>query len=202
MIVKRSAGILGIKIDSADLFAKLTRTLQDDKLQRQWKRFTANDKQKFIDNFVTAYCDKHLLANNRQAGRNGTAGVADEEVSFNEFIKEMNDRGVARGNKINTKEDVISAINTDVDILRDLTLHAIIWAIGLERAYISVIEKNVELIRQGVQTNKALMGTWLRKNIRKILENEFAAIVNEQAKNESRRMIVKSIREVLGTFNN
>lgn len=193
----------GIKLsERTDMFAKLMRTLQNDKLQQKWKRFNANDKKKFIEDFITAYCDKNQAANHRRVGSGGTMGVMDEEIPLKDFIEEMNKQGVARGNQITTTEDVISEINTDVDILRDLTLHAIIWAIGLERAYTSVIEKNVELIRQGVQTNKVLMGTWLRKNIRKILENEFAAIVNEQAKNESRRVIVKSIREVLSTFNN
>lgn len=184
-----------------DMLADIKRKLQSDpSFQQKWRNSTAEDKKKFFDGIITKYCNKNQADNRRKATSSGTTGAVDEDLSLKDFIEEMNKRGVERGNKISETEDVISEINTDIKILRDLTLHAIIWAIGLERAYNSVIEKNVELIRQGVKTD--LMSTWLRKNIRKILENEFAAIVNEQAQNESRRLIVKSIKEVLGTFNN
>ena len=179
----------GVKLG---VLSKLSQMFNNRDFQIKWQRKSASQKQEFLDDFVKRYCEK----NNRTTS-DTSSNMPDETMPLTEFIAAKNQIG--HEEIIKTKEDMLAALNTDIDILRDLTLHAVIWAIGLERAYNSVIEKNVELIRQGVQTRDELMGEWLKQNIRKILEDQFAAIVNEQAKNESRRLIVESIKNVLNS---
>lgn len=179
----------GIALNNQNSLSKWDSMLRDANFQRQWKGRKSEDKIKYLNDLVQTLCDKH-----RASSKESDHGM-EEDMNLSQLLQTLSDIGHDRS--IKSKEDMLKTLNTDIAIMRDIMLHAIIWAIDLERAYSSVIEKNVELIRTGVMENQQLIGEWLSQNVRKIRESEFAAIVNEQAINQARRMIVESIREVL-----
>ena len=102
--------------------------------------------------------------------------------------------------RMRTKEDLIETLDTDIMILRDITDKAVIKAIGLERAFISVVTKNVELIREKLQDNKdggKAFRAWIRNNASKLMPSQFESINETKAINENRKAIVNSIKKVL-----
>ena len=97
------------------------------------------------------------------------------------------------------KEEMISTLDADIEILRDVTVNAVVKAIGLERAFISVVIKNINLIRDGLSKSREgreIFNDWIERNVRKIKDSEFAHIDQENMNIQTRKMIVASIRQV------
>lgn len=118
--------------------------------------------------------------------------------TFASQLNELHERAL-KVKRMETKEDMISTLDADIKILRDITDKAVIKAIGLERAFTSVTVKNVELIRENLQDedgNKAFR-EWIRTNAAKLMPSEFASINESKAMNENRKAIVNAIDAVL-----
>ena len=88
----------------------------------------------------------------------------------------------------------------------NLNEKAMIKAIGLERAFVSVFTKNINLIRdflgQDGQFEGSKLGTWIAENVGIIRESECAYIIREQENNQIRKVIVQSIERVLANWKN
>ena len=100
---------------------------------------------------------------------------------------------------VTCKEEMISTLDADIEILRDVTVNAVVKAIGLERAFISVVIKNINLIRDGLSKSREgreIFNDWIERNVRKIKDSEFAHIDQENMNIQQRKMIVASIRQV------
>ena len=101
---------------------------------------------------------------------------------------------------LKTKSDMIEILNADISILRDVTVNSVVKATGLEIAFIAVVTKNINLIRENLSENvdgRKKFNSWIKANVKKIKENEFAAIEQDNMNNQTRKMIVNSIRQAL-----
>lgn len=104
---------------------------------------------------------------------------------------------------LQTKEDMLKYLDEDIEILRDITEKSLIKAIGLERAFVSVITKNINLIRNSLKENgREILNDWISENVAKIREDECADIIREQENNQIRKIIVQSIEKVLSNWKN
>ena len=104
--------------------------------------------------------------------------------------------------RMKNKSDMIAILDTDIEILRDITAKSVLNAIGLERAFISVVTKNVELIREHLQDEKGgkAFRDWVRLNAFKLMPSKFESIIENKAINENRKAIVSAVRNVLNKW--
>ena len=100
------------------------------------------------------------------------------------------------------KSEMIATLDADIEILRDITAKSVLNAIGLERAFISVVTKNVELIREHLQDEKGgkAFRDWVRLNAFKLMPSKFESIIENKAINENRKAIVSAVRNVLNKW--
>ena len=94
---------------------------------------------------------------------------------------------------------MLKSINIDIVNLRDITVNAVVKAINLEKAFISVITDNGEFIRKDAEdmSNNGKFDAWINQNKRKIRDNEYAQIERNQTDNITRRNIIENINHVL-----
>ena len=144
----------------------------------QWAQMTPRLKNDQINNAIITFC----------ANKVKHKSLAEKLDSLN-----ANLRGVM------SKAEMISVLNADIELLRDITLHAMIRAIGLERAFNSVMDKNIAMIRESIdtETGKVIFNQWLKENLRKIRANEFAEVDRQRESLQNKRVIVAAIRQVL-----
>ena len=176
-----------------------------------WKKLPADEKIRAIDqvirecaqenvtkSFVESKTPKTKSRNNSDGNQNSKAetilGMLDEIQERAEKLK-----------RLDGKEDMMATINTDIMILRDITAKAVINAIGLERAFNSVIVKNVDLIRDHLSNPEGdgneIYRAWIRKNAAKLKPTEFARIEDDETIRESRKAIVNAIKELFVDWN-
>ena len=95
---------------------------------------------------------------------------------------------------------MLRILDEDIAILRDFTVKAVIRAIGLERAFISIIVKNINFIRSRIMDSgeDSKFDAWINQNVRKVMDSEFAAIDRYNMDSQTRKSIVASIRQILG----
>ena len=98
--------------------------------------------------------------------------------------------------RMQSKDDMVATLDADIEILRDITAKAVINAIGLERAFISVVTKNVELIREHLQAGEGAkeFRAWIRNNATNLMPSHFEHIIEQRAINENRKAIVNAIK--------
>ena len=87
-------------------------------------------------------------------------------------------------------------------ILRDITAKAVINAIGLERAFNSVITKNVNLINRHLQEREgnAAYRAWIRNNAAKLMPSHFEQIIEQGAVRENKKAIVNAVKNLLSKW--
>ena len=144
----------------------------------QWAQMSPRLKNEQINNAIITFCaDK----------------VKHKSLTEKLDLLNANLRGVA------SKSEMLLVLNADIELLRDITLNAMIRAIGLERAFNSVIDKNIAMIRESIdtETGKAIFNQWLKENLRKIKSNEFAEVDRQRESLQNKRAIVVAIRQVL-----
>ncbi|WP_294160199.1 dynamin family protein [uncultured Selenomonas sp.] len=101
-----------------------------------------------------------------------------------------------------TKEEMIDAVQKDIEILRDITYHAVVAAIGLEKAFNSTMVKNVTFIRELKDLEQSdLVYAWIRKNARKLKPSAYASLERKQSQNMTRKHIVTSIEQLMEQLN-
>ena len=114
-----------------------------------------------------------------------------------EKLRKMHE--VSRQMAISNEDDMLKLLNEDIEILRQFTLEAIIYAIGLERAFVSVMTKNINIIRKDEETSEGaeLFDKWIMDNIRKVREDEFRGLDQKNLENQTKKNIVETIRKVV-----
>ena len=96
------------------------------------------------------------------------------------------------------RDDIVALLDTDIEILRDDMVKAVIKAIGLEKAFVTILTKNVNIIRDGLRNNnKDDLNDWIKKNIRKIKIDEYKDNDRIMMERKTRENIVNAIRQVL-----
>ena len=146
-----------------------------------WQGLSAAQRTQAIENLINSYAKKTTPT----AAADDTLLNLDELHEFARKVKRMQ-----------SKDDMISTLDADIEILRDITAKAVINAIGLERAFISVVTKNVELIREHLQASEGAkeFRAWIRNNAAKMMPSQFAQIIEQGAIRENRKAIVNSIK--------
>ena len=101
-----------------------------------------------------------------------------------------------------TKEEMIDAVQKDIEILRDITYHAVVAAIGLEKAFNSTMVKNVTFIRKLKDLEQsALVYAWIQKNAGKLKPAAYADIDRKLAQTVTRKQIVTGIEHLMERLN-
>lgn len=150
-----------------------------------WKNLSADERVKKMENVVQSYS---VLA------RPATGG------GINSYLEELHNQA-KQAPEIVSKEDMLATLDTDIEILRDITRRSVINAIALERAYTSVVTKNVELIREHLQGDGAReFRAWCRENAPKLMPSRFASIIEAKSMNENRKSIVNTLKNVLDNW--
>lgn len=105
----------------------------------------------------------------------------------------------SRQMEFSDEEKMLKLLNEDIEILRQFTLEAVIDAIGLERAFVSVMTKNLNIIRKDEETSDGaeLFDKWIMDNIRKVKEDEFRGLDQKNLENQTKQNIVETIRKVV-----
>ena len=113
-----------------------------------------------------------------------------------EKLRKMHE--LSRHMEISNEDEMLKVLNEDIEILRQFTLEAIIYAIGLEQAFVSVMTKNINIIRMDEETPEGaeLFDKWITDNIRKVKEDEFRGLDQRNLENQTKKNIVETIRKV------
>lgn len=157
----------------------------------KWNGLSSDEKRNSLDKLIRDHAEQ-FGSQNQPSSTNFLLGQLDEIQRHASSSKSMNG-----------KDDMIATLNEDIEILRDITSKAVINAIGLERAFNSIIIKNVDLIRNHLQKPEghALYRAWIRNNAVKLMPSHFETIVEQGAIRESRRAIVNAIKNLFDKWN-
>ena len=184
LIMKAGVNLANIQIDqNIRKRDKIDSKIEDLVYHESWEKLNAEQRMRKLENIIQSY---------------GSSSTEEKNEGIGSYLEELNARAKA-SQDMKSKEDMLSVLDADIEILRDITEHAVINAIDLERAYTSVINKNVELIRTQIKTgdgNKAFRA-WCRENAAKLMPSKFEAINESKAVNENRKAIVNTIKGVL-----
>ena len=172
---------LGIKVSESDLLPRLKNALIKFVNVAAWSKMSGKDKNRQLENAILDYCVKVT------------------SKSLIEYLSELSRQTKGVENKV----EMISVINTDIEILRDFTLNSVVIAMGLERAFNSVMSKNIELIRESIETPKGqqIFNDWLKSNMRKIYANEYAEIDKNIDAFKDKKAVAEAIQQVLKKLN-
>lgn len=153
----------------------------------KWVDLPADKRVSAIDNLISAY--KPVV--NASASGDETHTFIDELDKLHESAKKIK--------RMQTKDEMIATLDTDIEILRDITDKSVIKAIGLEVAFVSIVVKNVELIRTHLRDKKGgkSFRDWCRMNAEKLMPTKFGLILENKANNTKREAILNRINECL-----
>ena len=168
---------LGIKVSESDLLPRLKNALIKFVNVTAWSKMSGRDKNRQLENAIIDYCAKIM------------------PQSLTEYVSELHRQ--MKG--VENKSEMLSVLNADIEILRDFTLNAVIKAMGLERAFNSVMSKNIETIRKSIETpeGQQIFNDWLKSNMRKIYANEYAEIDKNIDAFKDKKAVAEAIQQVL-----
>lgn len=146
-----------------------------------WSSQTKEEKAQLLDDMLNQYCHNHSFNANLDMTKELEKMQKEARVSV----------------QIDSMDKVFAVLNEDIDILRDITVHSVRYAMGLERAFISVISKNIDIINKSISDNPKLYNDWIARNVSKIRASEYAHIAQSQEDNMTRKEIVKAIQQLL-----
>ena len=156
-----------------------------------WARFSAEQKTQAIEGVINEYSKQKF-----------TTSTATGDLPLAVELNKIHER--ARNSNLMTgKDDMITILDTDITILRDITAKSVINAIGLERAFISVVTKNVELIREHLSKGEGAKAfrAWIRTNAQFLMPSQFEKIIEQGAIRENRKAIVNAVKNILNKWN-
>lgn len=169
---------------------KLDNKLEDLFYAQNWSRLPNEQKTQSIENAINAY-----------ANAGGSQVETNDSDSLMAQLDDIQERA-KNSKRMNGKEDMITTLDADILILRDITAKAVINAIGLERAFNSVITKNVNLINRHLQEREgnAAYRAWIRNNASKLMPSHFEQIIEQGAVRENKKAIVNAVRNLLSKW--
>ena len=164
----------------------LARQLEDKIYKSGWKRLSKEERESSMNDIILEYI------NAKQEH--------EKNPEISEFLKSLHVK--ASSLKAKNEDEMLRILDEDIAILRDFTVKAVINAIGLERAFISIIVKNINFIRNGIMHGgeESKFDAWINQNVRKVMDNEFAAIDRDNMNSQTRKSIVASIQQVLNNM--
>lgn len=156
-----------------------------------WSRFSPERRAQSIENVINTYA---------KTGGNAPK-QSKEDGSLISQLDEIQEQA-KKSKRMNGKNDMATVLNADIVILRDITKKAVINAIGLERAFNSVIIKNVDLIRNHLDEDngKKAYQAWIRENAAKLMPSHFEHIIEQGAIREKKKAIVSAVRNLLNKW--
>lgn len=186
LLMKAGLNLTQIQDDkSINRHDKLDRKIGALLYSQNWSQLSDEEKKQSIENTINEY--------SKMGG--AYAGTGD---SLYAQLDEMQKRA-KKSKRMNGKTDMLATLDVDILILRNITDRAVINAIGLERAFTSVITKNVDLIRNHLNEPKgnAAFRSWIRNNAAKLMPSRFEQIIEQGAINENKKIIVKAVKNLL-----
>lgn len=174
---------LGVNVAESDLLARLEKALIQFVGVAAWSKISAAGKNRQLDNALIVYCSEWRAP------------------TFTEYVKNL----ATRIHGIRTKDEMLTVLNEDIDILREFTLKALVRAMNLEGAFNSVMLKNIDLIRDSMshsEDGKKIFNQWLKSNMRKIRVSDYLAIEENLDSFQKQKAIAESIRVTLGKLDN
>jgi len=167
---------------------KLDRKLENIIYSQSWNSLNEDQRKQSIENAINAY------AKVGRAQFNGSDSLISQLDNLHEQAK--------KNKRMNGKNAMTATLDVDISILRDITAKAVINAIGLERAFNSVISKNVNLINKHLQEGEgnAAFRLWLRLNAAKLMPSRFEEIIEQGAIRENKKAIVSSVKNLLSSW--
>lgn len=158
--------------------------------KNNWGRFSAEQKLQAIEKVIAAYSKQNV-----------TQSESDNAESLLSQLDEIQERA-KKSKRMNGKDDMTATLNADIEILRDITAKAVINAIGLERAFNSVITKNVNLINRHLNEpeGNAAYRLWIRNNAAKLMPSRFEQIIEQGAVRENKKAIVNAVKNLLNKW--
>ena len=169
---------------------KLDKKLEGLFYSQNWLAMQKEQRNQSIENVINSYANQGGASAEENSGETLLAQL-DEIQTRAKQIKRMNG-----------KEDMVATLDADIFILRDITKKAVINAIGLERAFNSVVTKNVNLINKNLQEpeGNAAYRAWIRNNAAKLMPSRFEQIIEQGAVRENRKAIVSAVRNLLNKW--
>ena len=169
---------------------KLDNKLEDLFYAQNWSKCNREQKTQSIENAINAY-----------AKTGGAQAETNESDSLLAQLDDIQERA-KNSKRMNGKDDMIATLDADILILRDITAKAVINAIGLERAFNSVITKNVNLINRHLNEpeGNAAYRAWIRNNAAKLMPSRFEQIIEQGAVRENKKAIVNAVRNLLSKW--
>lgn len=151
--------------------------------KNSWEKRPTEERKQALDEFITS-----VNAANKKFGSD----------IFADALESLHEKAKAK-RRMENKEDMIAALDADIEILRDITAKSVINAIGLERAFIAVVVKNVELIRKHLQEGSGAgeFNAWIRRHAQELMPSRFTTILTNRSVSEKRRGIVNAVKGVL-----
>ena len=167
---------------------------------RAWNQYSSNQKMKYIAEIFDKFAKQAgtQVKANVVSDSSGTRHNTKSTGSLLSQLDEIQERA-KKSKRMDGKDDMIATLDADILILRDITARAVINAIGLERAFNSVIIKNVDLIRKHLQEaegNEAFR-TWIRTNAAKLMPARFEQIIAQSNLREKRKTVANAINHFL-----
>lgn len=158
--------------------------------KNNWGRFSAEQKISSIEKVIAAYSKQNV-----------TQSESDNAELLLSQLDKIQERA-KKSKRMNGKDDMTATLNADIEILRDITAKAVINAIGLERAFNSVITKNVNLINIHLTEpeGNAAYRLWIRNNAAKLMPSRFEQIIEQGAVRENKKAIVNAVKNLLSKW--
>ncbi|MBR1579240.1 MAG: dynamin family protein [Selenomonadaceae bacterium] len=180
------------------------KTLNTRAKNMEWNRATKAQRIQAMNDSFDEICAAYAQNAPHRSTREGVANSAgrsskSEPKPPTNQLEALHERGKAL-KRMSSKADMIATLDADIEILRDITVNAVIKAIGLERAFISIITKNVNLIRNRLdedEEGQRKLDAWIDRNIHKLKEVEFADLDRVNQSRETRRKIVAAVESAL-----
>ena len=172
------------------LDTKLENLFYNANREKNWAGMSAEQKTQAIENVIDTYA-KNDNSQTKSGGSDSLMAQLDDIQTRAKNLRRMNG-----------KDDMIATLDADIEILRDITKKAVINAIGLERAFNSVIIKNVDLIRKHLQESEgnAAYRAWIRNNAAKLMPSHFEQIIEQGAIRENKKAIINVVRSLLNKW--
>lgn len=151
-----------------------------------WDTSTKEERRQLLDSGVEEYARSHSL--NAHLDMRAVLAHMQEEA-----------RKTVR---LDSRERIFEFLNKDIEILRDITTRSVRYAMGLERAFVSSIQKNVDIICKSTTDDENLEDyiEWIKKNMWHIHPERGQEVLYAVEMNASREEIIKAIRSLLNEF--
>ena len=168
---------IGIKVSESDLLERTKKALIKFVGVQAWAKMQPKAKNELLNDAMIRYC------------------TTEKSAALSDYLKTLNQKI----RPAETKEEMLELLNRDIEILREFTLKSVVKAIGLERAFNSIMAKNIDLIRESLSTpeGQQVFNQWLKANLRKIRAADYAVVDQNIELFREKQAIAESIRPLL-----